>query len=94
MDRDLLGVTAERHRGRHSPSGRRSTLSSGIRFNAGVFVLDFWMELPLATAIRPSTKLPSKVSFPKWLSIANKDNGVFVGLFLAIEFTAFSSRYS
>jgi len=30
-------------------------------------------------------------SFPKWLSIANKDNSVLVGLFLAIEFTAFSS---
>lgn len=31
-------------------------------------------------------------NFPKWLSIANKEYSVFVGLFLAIELTAFSSR--
>jgi hypothetical protein len=29
-------------------------------------------------------------SFPTWLSIENKDNSVFVGLILAIEFSQFS----
>jgi hypothetical protein len=40
--------------------------------------------------VNDTSRPPSRnASFPKWLSIENKDHSVFVGLFLAIEITAF-----